>query len=39
MQLAPLATVADDFRTMLINGLAQARTSGRSVISAPPFAL
>jgi hypothetical protein len=39
MRLAPLATVADESRTMLINGLAQARTSGRSVISALPFAL
>jgi hypothetical protein len=39
MRLAPLATVADDSRTMLINGLAQARTNGWSVISAPPFAL
>jgi hypothetical protein len=39
MRLAPLANVADDSQTTLINGLAQARTSGRSVISALPFAL
>ena len=39
MRLAPLANVADDFRTALICRLAQARTSGRSAISALPFAL
>jgi hypothetical protein len=39
MRLAPLANVADDSRTTLINGLAQARTIGGSVISALPFAL
>ena len=39
MRIAALANVADDSRTMLINGLAQARTNGGSVISAPPFTL
>jgi hypothetical protein len=39
MRIAALATVADDSRTMLINGLAQARTNGWSVISAPPSTL
>jgi hypothetical protein len=46
MRLAPLATVADDSRTMLSNGLAtrrpttpRARTNDVSVISALPFAL
>ena len=39
MRIAALATVADDSRTMLINGLAQARTNGWSVISALPFTL
>jgi hypothetical protein len=39
MRITALATVADDSRTMLINGLAQARTNGRSVISALPFTL
>jgi len=39
MHIAALATVADDSRTMLINGLAQARTNGWSVISALPFTL
>ena len=39
MRIAALATVADDSRTMLINGLAKARTNGRSVISALPFPL
>jgi hypothetical protein len=39
MRLAPLATVADESRTMLINGLAQARTNGGSVMSALPFTL
>jgi len=28
MRIAALANVADESRTMLINGLAQARTSG-----------
>jgi len=39
MRLAPLATVADDSRTMLSSGLATARTIAGSVISAPPFTL
>jgi len=39
MRLAPLANVADESRTMLINGLFQARTNGRSVISALPLTL
>jgi hypothetical protein len=39
MRIAALATVADDSRTMLINGLTQARTNGWSVISALPFTL
>jgi hypothetical protein len=39
MRLAPLATVADESRTMLINGLAHARTNGGSVMSALPFTL
>lgn len=39
MRIAALTTVADDSRTMLINGLAKARTNGRSVISALPFTL
>jgi hypothetical protein len=39
MRIAALANVADDSRTMLINGLAQARTNGWSVISALPFTL
>jgi hypothetical protein len=39
MRITALATGADDSRTMLINGLAQARTNGRSVISALPFTL
>jgi hypothetical protein len=46
MRLAPLATVADDSRTMLSNGLTmrrpttpRARTNDVSVISALPFAL
>ena len=39
MRIAALATVADDSRTMLINGLAKARTNGWSVISALPFTL
>jgi hypothetical protein len=39
MRLSPLANVADDSRTMLLNGLAQARTIGVSAISALPLAL
>lgn len=39
MRIAALANVADDSRTMLINGLAQARANGWSVISALPFTL
>jgi len=46
MRLAPLATVADDSRTMLSHGLAtqrlsplRARTIDASVIPALPFAL
>jgi hypothetical protein len=39
MRIAALTNVADDSRTTLINGLAQARTNGRSVMSALPFAL
>jgi hypothetical protein len=39
MRIAALANVADDSRTMLIIGLAQARTNGRSVMSALPFTL
>jgi hypothetical protein len=39
MRLAPLATVADESRTMLSGGLATARTIGVSVISALPFTL
>jgi hypothetical protein len=39
MRIAALTTVADDSRTMLINGLAQARTNGWSVISALPLTL
>ena len=39
MRIAALANVADESRTMLINGLAQARTNGWSVISALPFTL
>jgi hypothetical protein len=46
MRLAPLATVADDSRTMLSNGLTarrpttpRARTNDVSVIPALPFAL
>ena len=37
MRIATLANVADESRTMLISGLAQARTNGRSVISALPL--
>jgi len=39
MRLAPLATVADESRTMLSHGLAQARTIEGSVIAALPFTL
>ncbi len=39
MRIAALATVADDSRTMLIDGLAQARTNGWSVMSALPSTL
>jgi hypothetical protein len=46
MRLAPLTTVADDFRTMLSSGLAPrrpttpwARTNDVSVMTALPFAL
>jgi hypothetical protein len=38
MRIAALTTVADESRTMLLSGLAKARTNGGSVISAPPFA-
>jgi hypothetical protein len=44
MRLAPLTTVADEFRTMLRSGLTpqrpttpQARTNDGSIISAQPF--
>jgi hypothetical protein len=37
MRIAALTTVADESRTMLLSGLAKARTNGGSVISAPPF--
>ena len=36
MRLTPLTNVTDESRTMLINGLVQARTNGKSVIAAPP---
>jgi hypothetical protein len=39
MRIAALATVADDSRTVLINGLVKARTNGWSVISVLPFTL
>jgi len=39
MRLAPLATVADESRTMLSRGLATARTIDAPVISALPFTL
>jgi len=39
MRLAPLATVADETRTMLSRGLAIARTSDGSVIAALSFTL
>jgi len=39
MRIAALTTVADESRTMLLSGLATARTIGGSVISALPFAL
>jgi hypothetical protein len=38
MRIAALTTVADESQTMLVNGLARARTNGWSVILAPPFA-
>lgn len=38
MRLAPLATVADESRTILSRGLATARTIDASVISALPLA-
>jgi hypothetical protein len=38
MRIATLATVADESRTMLLFGLAHARTNARSVISVLPFA-
>ena len=38
MRIAALTTVTDESRTMLVNGLAYARTNAKSVISAPPFA-
>jgi hypothetical protein len=38
MRITALATVADESRTMLLSGLAIARTNGGSVISALPFA-
>lgn len=39
MHIAALANSTDESLTMLINGLAYARTSGSSVISAPPLTL
>jgi hypothetical protein len=39
MRITALATVADESRTMLLSGLAIARTNGVSVISALPSAL
>jgi hypothetical protein len=39
MRIAALTTVANDSPTMLIRGLATARTSDASVISALPFTL
>jgi len=39
MRITALANVADESRTTLINGLAQARTSDGTVISAPPLTL
>jgi hypothetical protein len=39
IRIAALTTVADDSRTMLIDGLAQARTNAGSVISALPLTL
>jgi hypothetical protein len=38
MRIATLANVADESRTMQINGLAQARTNGWPVLSALPLA-
>ena len=37
MRIAALTTVTDESRTMLVTGLAYARTNARSVISALPF--
>jgi len=37
MRIAALTTVADESRTMLMSGLAIARTIGGSVISGLPF--
>jgi len=37
MRITALTTVADDSRTMLIDGLAQARTTDGSVLSALPL--
>jgi hypothetical protein len=39
MRIAALTTVADESRTMLLSGLATARTNDGSVISALPFTL
>jgi hypothetical protein len=39
MRITALATVADESRTMLLSGLATARTNDGSVISALPFTL
>ncbi|MGL6113123.1 MAG: hypothetical protein ACRC2B_23785 [Rubrivivax sp.] len=38
MRIAALTNVTDESRTMLINGLVQARTNAGSVMSALPFA-
>jgi hypothetical protein len=38
MRIATLATVADESLTMLLSGLAHARTNAMSVISVLPFA-
>jgi hypothetical protein len=37
MRIAALTNVTDESRTMLVTGLAYARTNARSVISALPF--
>jgi len=37
MRIAALTTAADESRTMLLSGLALARTNGGSVIAALPF--